>query len=243
MPFVDDVLVVCESIAEWYKFRYRGKHINVIYNAPSARSSTPALDRDLRAEIGASADDVLFLYLGGLEYGRGIPLLLECFRGQPAHRKLLFIGYGSLVNNVKEAARTCGNISYHPAVPSDQVVAVASSADVGICLLDSEALSYRYALPNKLFEYCAAGLPTIVNADYPEMVRFVSTTSSGWLVPPSKEALGDILATIDAAAVSAKRQEMRMHGPAPTWEQEAPKLIATYARHIQCDAESVFRAN
>jgi len=230
MQSVDEVLVVCESIAEWYKRTYKGKRVSVLYNVPSARASTLIPDRDLHAEIGASADDVVFLYLGAMESGRGIPLLLECFRGQPANRKLIFIGYGSLATVVKESAKTCGNIWYLPAVPPDQVVATASSADVGICLLDGDALSYRYALPNKLFEYRAAGLPAIVNADYPEMARFISTDSAGWLVLPSIQTLQALLATIDMATVNAKKQELRLRGEPPTWEQEVPKLIAAYTR-------------
>jgi len=52
-------------------------------------------------------------------------------------------------------------------VPSRDVVAAARGADAGIWTLPDLCRNFRLALPNKIFEYLAAGVPIFVG-DYPE---------------------------------------------------------------------------
>jgi glycosyltransferase involved in cell wall biosynthesis len=67
-----------------------------------------------------------------------------------------------------------GRVYCLPAVPSARVVAEARAADVGLwTLLGNAGLNFRYSLPNKVFEYLAAGIP-LLGADLPEVRKIVN---------------------------------------------------------------------
>ena len=68
------------------------------------------------------------------------------------------------------ALRTCAcaagvgsRLHLVPAVDPEQVVPIARAADVGIVAYRDTGLSSRTTLPNKLFEYLAAGLPVVAS--------------------------------------------------------------------------------
>jgi len=50
-----------------------------------------------------------------------------------------------------------GSINY------DELHNWTCSADIGICFIEPISVSYQYALPNKLFEYSMAGIPTLAS--------------------------------------------------------------------------------
>ena len=52
------------------------------------------------------------------------------------------------------------------------------NATIGLSLEEDIGLNYRYALPNKLFDYIQAEVPVIV-ADLPEMKKLVETYQVG----------------------------------------------------------------
>jgi spore maturation protein CgeB len=52
-------------------------------------------------------------------------------------------------------------VLFHPAIASEPVVNILSSADIGISLIEQHSKSYELALPSKIFEYMLAGLPVI----------------------------------------------------------------------------------
>jgi glycosyltransferase involved in cell wall biosynthesis len=57
-------------------------------------------------------------------------------------------------------------------LPISQLHEVTSRADLGISLEEDLGLNYRFALPNKLFDYIQAGVPVLVS-NLPEMKRVV----------------------------------------------------------------------
>jgi len=63
-------------------------------------------------------------------------------------------------------------------VPQEEVVRVASSADIGISPVSREFGNGRYVLNNKLFQYIAAGLPVLAS-DVEGVGRFVVSEGVG----------------------------------------------------------------
>ena len=68
-------------------------------------------------------------------------------------------------------------------VPSGDVVAAARGADAGIWTLPALCRNFTYALPNKIFEYVASGLPVLA-AHYPEAKRLIADHDVGLTFDP-----------------------------------------------------------
>ena len=69
-------------------------------------------------------------------------------------------------------------VHFHPAVPPGGLLDVTASADVGLCLIEPLTESLRLSLPNKLFEYLAAGIP-VVGTRLPEIRRVIEEYDVG----------------------------------------------------------------
>ena len=99
------------------------------------------------------------------------------------------MGYGTLENLIQKISKEYKNIYFHKAVSPDVLLDYTSSADFGISTIEDSCLSYRYCLPNKMFEYLMAGIPVIVSNLY-EMKRLVESNMVGTV---AKENTSDVL--------------------------------------------------
>jgi len=128
-----------------------------------------------RERLNIDTEQTIFLYQGGLDYGRGVEILLKVFMelsDRDSLAVIVFMGYGELEEKIKEASKKYRNIYFYKAVSPDNLLDYTSSADFGIATIEDSCLSYRYSLPNKLFEYLMAEIPVIVSNLY-EMRRLV----------------------------------------------------------------------
>lgn len=222
------VLVVSDSIADWYERSYRIRRPLVLRNFPSqAINAKGSCAVPLRQKLGLSEEDVLFIYQGSLATGRGIERLLRVFSGTVERKHIVFMGFGLLRALIIEHADRFPNIHYAPAVHPTEVLSYTSGADVGMCLIENTCLSYFYSLPNKLFEYLAAGLPAAVNG-FPEQRQIVERFGCGWLVEDSDDSISELVRQIDAAGLGPKKAAAMRAGAVLTWESEAPVLLNAY---------------
>src|SRR5262249_12332041 len=106
--------------------------------------------------------------------------------------------------------------------------------DVGLFLLDQKSLptSYRYCLPNKLFEYTMARLPMVVT-DLPELRNLVECYRIGFVVNPSDigavvERLRSVLH--DKALRANLGNNLEEAAQSLSWEAEEDKLIDLYCQ-------------
>ena len=68
-------------------------------------------------------------------------------------------------------------------MPSRDVVNAAVGADAGVWTLPNLSKNFYYALPNKIFEYLASGLPVLA-ANYPEAHKMVEGNGVGLCFDP-----------------------------------------------------------
>ena len=177
--FVDALIVVSPSIDKWYKDNIGEKYSEIILNSPVIERNEPNEDRSyLREHFSIPKESKIFLYVGGLVPGRGLGLIAEAFKKPDLKSSLIFLGYGNLSEDLKKLAGEYPNIYVHDAVPHEQVVSIAKSADVGLCLIQNVSLSDYYCLPNKLFEYCFAEIPVLAS-DFPDISKVVEEYNLG----------------------------------------------------------------
>jgi glycosyltransferase involved in cell wall biosynthesis len=225
--FVDETIVVNDAIAGWYEREYGLPRVWTVRNVPYNQGGEVSRTSILRDKFRIPADDLIFIYLGGVFHGRGIPLLLEAFSGIGPGRHVVFIGYGELVPLVQEYASRNTNIHYHEAVPPDQVDAYARGADVGLSMIENVCLSYYLCLPNKLFEYVLSGVPVIVS-DFPGMGAVIDEHECGWKAPHDAESLRELIRGIGPEDIAARRASALAARETFGWQHEERILLRAY---------------
>jgi glycosyltransferase involved in cell wall biosynthesis len=225
--FADAVCVVNHAIADWYKAAYGLRDIHVVRNVPHRKHLAPERTGLLRRAIGVGSDSLLFLYQGLLAPGRGVDVLIETFTKLSVDRHLVFMGYGELADCIRAASISRSNIHYLPAVPPDQLQRYTVDADVGISLIENVCLSYRLCLPNKLFEYAACGLPSVVS-NFPEMAAFVSHYRCGWCIVPTSEELFGLISGLTKEMIALRRDNALRASEVFCWQNEERLLLPMY---------------
>ena len=231
---IDAIMTVSPSIAKWYKERYDLKRVEVVLNCPKLWSVSKR--NTLRRELGIEEGLKVVLYQGGFMPGRHLEDLLDAFRiDDRGDRALVFLGRAtdsprarSIEREIKTAADTLRNVYHLPSVPPDLLPEYTSSADVGISLIEDSCLSYRYCLPNKLFEFAMAGLPIIVS-DLPEMRRMIEEYDCGEVCSSPQPA--SILRSIDFVLEGDMVRtglNARSMAEEHSWERQEHKLLTIY---------------
>ncbi len=225
---VDVLVTVSPSIQSWYTQKLSAKSSSIVLNSPylSSKSNTRQYENYFREKYNLPTESKVFLYLGNLERGRGISTILETFSSTPRNQVIVFMGSGSLENQISEYSKSNPNIFMHAPVSHDLVVDVARSADFGICLIEDISLSDRFCLPNKLFEYIFSGLPVIAS-NLPDMRNLIQEYEVGICVENSTQSL--LRAVLDARKDQfddfvfqhEKLKEL-------SWESQARKLEFRY---------------
>jgi glycosyltransferase involved in cell wall biosynthesis len=226
----DAVITVNQSIAEELERRYGIARPAVVMNVPSHERGT-VRPVDLRAEIDLPPERRIALYLGGVSPDRGIEQLVDAARrlGDVA---LVLMGPVDAGYRRSLESRSDGSARFAAPVPAHEVVRFAAGADVGIVPYRNTCLNNYLSLPNKLFEYLAAGLP-VVASDFPELRRVVVDHGVGETFDPEDAA--DIARAIrlvldDPDRHRELRHRARQAAEVYSWEGERPKLLSVVER-------------
>ncbi|MBC8347994.1 MAG: glycosyltransferase family 4 protein [Verrucomicrobia bacterium] len=237
---VDSFVTVSPSIAKWYEREYLIKRPVVVLNCPYYRE--PVKTNLLRGALGIEEDKKIILYQGGFAENRGLRQLLEAFESAdaPSDCVLVFLGFGPVhrvglgfEDKIRNASNRNSNVFFHPAVPYGELIDYTSSADLGLCLIEGNCLSYRYSLPNKLFEYGMAGLPMMVS-DLPEMRAMVEKFECGMICDRlTSEGILSSIASIFQADLGMLSQNAQKLAKKHCWENQEANLNQAYARLIE----------
>lgn len=224
--FVDALIVVSPSIECWYLENIGSKPSTVILNSPLFHEGQHQ-DKDyLRKKFAIPAQSKVFIYVGILGHGRGIDLLTEAFKDPQVSSHVVFLGYGELSEELKRLAAEHPNVHVHDAVPHSQVVPIAQSADFGLCLVQDVSLSDYYCLPNKLFEYCFAGVPVLAS-DFPDIRAVLSEYGIGESCKLQPDEIRDAILRLERS-----QSTFQFANLAPlSWQAQEKKLVALY---LQC---------
>ncbi len=183
--FADKHICAGYMTQKQYEKVYGVKGFEVVLNVPNFTSVKK--HNYFHEKFGIEADRKLFLFSGLFTGGRDLENITDTFCEHKEGIDLILLGFGPMTEEMKKLSEEHSNIHYHPAVPPEKVIDVASSADYGIAGGEPGiCFSFDNMLPNKFFTYFMAELP-IVCPSLPEMERIIRKYDIGSIYHPKKE--------------------------------------------------------
>lgn len=232
--FTDRVVLAKESIAGDYP--NPSKRVLV-------RNYVSAAYADQRVTVRPeerSPDRVRIIHLGLISRMRGWPQLLEAVAASSELFELVFVGQFNDRSEAdfREHAGQLGvtdSIRVVPWLPFADAFRLVCSSDLGIIAFQPGHHNHVQALPHKMFDYMAAGIPVVAPAFAVEVSRIVREADCGLLVDPSNsESIREVLEFL--ARRPEERARLGENGRRAirsrfNWENEASRLEEMY-RHL-----------
>jgi glycosyltransferase involved in cell wall biosynthesis len=222
--------------AEVMARRYRIRPPGVIRNIPDASMLSSAAGSE-NGDLLPGDEGRLALYVGALTTGRGLELsIMALSHIDDVRLRLVGPARPAYLKELVELADSEGvsdRVEFAGAVSPDELVETISEASVGLALIQPVCLSYRMSLPNKVFEYVAAGLP-VLGSDLPAISALVNEHRIGLLAEPGEVEdvalkLGEML---EPERNSAFREAARKAAVELAWGREAERLAHEYREAV-----------
>jgi glycosyltransferase involved in cell wall biosynthesis len=218
---IDLCFTVSPSIADYYKDTYRVS-FEVIKNVGKFR-----FDHELE-DVHKNSDSRIIIYQGSLNVGRGIELAIQSM-AFIKNAVLVIAGTGDIDQKLKRLVSEMDlgeKVIFTGRLSFDELWQYTSRADLGISLEEDLGLNYRYALPNKLFDYIQARLPVVVS-DLPEMKKIVEKYHIGEILynrqPKELAAIIDRMLATDIPD-GKYTPKLALAARELCWEKEEEKL-------------------
>lgn len=175
-------------------------------------------------------------HLGAITRTRGWSCMLDALGRSAPGTRLLLIGRFTDGSEAEFHARAAAlGLAEHIEVtgwlPQDQALRRLRECDVALVLFQRGEENHRLALPHKLFDAMAAGLPVIA-PDFAEEVASVVRQAGCGVLVDSGDA-GDVAAAVATLADPARRVALGEAGWRAAredfaWEDEAARLVGLY---------------
>ena len=221
----DAVITVSPGIAERLRRRLGpAARIEVVRNLVAVQPPNGAVRPGLRERLGLTADVPLVVHHGSAAASRGAAVLAAALAHLP-ETHAVFIGAD---DRELAALRRTDRIHVLPPQPLDRLLGLSREADVGVALSDLACENHRLALPNKVFEYLAAGIPVVASRG-DELVRLLEGSGAGWTVDPADPAdvARGIRSALDARGGELSARVRALHA-AHAWDAEKQVLLRVY---------------
>ena len=222
IPKLKNVITVSDSIKNHYHNLYGISPI-VVRNIPKIKKISQK-----NFEIDAKGKKVI-LYQGSVNIGRGIELMIDTMALLDEYL-FIVIGDGDILEQLKEKV---SNLSLHNKVKflgkktPEELKELTPNATIGMSLEEDLGLNYRYALPNKIFDYLHANVPVIV-ADLPEMRSLIKKHPIGEILTErTPKTLAKII--IYMTNISYEK-ELKTAKKELNWSKEKEKLISIFSK-------------
>jgi glycosyltransferase involved in cell wall biosynthesis len=224
------VITINESIAEELSRRYGIERPDVIRNVGRLPKDINPVNLYSKFEI--PSDWKILIYQGVLRRGQGLSYLLEVIACLEKVA-LIFVGAGPIEAELKDDVRRLNlsqRVKFAGRVSPDELANYTAGACAGMLFMEDVALNNKFALPQKLFQYLAAGIPQIVSP-MPELSKFVTCEETGLVAPLGDSKLAAQLISdylFDQTKLDKARANCAISAANNNWEIESRKLCEIY---------------
>jgi len=227
VPKVNAAYTVSGSIAEAYLDLY-GVNFKVIRNLPVCLPS--GISGSENSEVKKTSK--IILYQGALNLGRGIEAAIRAMQFVDG-AELWLAGDGDITEQLKQKVaelKLDEKVKFLGRLPLQELQKVTRKADLGISLEEDLGLNYRFALPNKLFDYIQAGVPVLVS-NLPEMKKIVEQYRIGMIAEShQRKELAEKMkmALFDQEKISEWNKNLKVAVKELCWEKQEEILREIY---------------
>jgi glycosyltransferase involved in cell wall biosynthesis len=223
---VDAMITVAPAIAERYRQEFRLDPI-VLFNAPAAADRQPEKESDF--------NNIRIIHHGGAIPLRRLEVMIHALALCDRRFSLTFMlvscdpAYVSYLQRLADEL-TPGRVTFLPPVPPEDVVKTISGFDMGFCYIAPAVFAYLVCLPNKFFDFIAAGIPVCIGPS-PSMAEIVRSYDLGCIARSFEPA--DVAAALNGLTperLAEMQQGARRAAREINAEREMGKLREIYDR-------------
>lgn len=207
LPKVKNCYTVGKKIAEVYNQTY-GVDMKVIRNFPFAKKESEE----------SSKNENIILYQGALNVGRGLEELITAMQ-YVNNGRLLIAGAGDVEDELKALVQSLevdSKVEFLGRLSLLELFKATQKAKLGVSLEKDLGLNYRYAVPNKIFDYIQAGIPVL----YSPLIEVVD------LLGPY--LIGETLISHDPKSMAKQIDSMLMSDKRELWEKECKRAAKEF---------------
>jgi glycosyltransferase involved in cell wall biosynthesis len=228
------VVVVEESAARVERLGVPASRITVVSNTPSVKRTAESAPAEHRPPRTDGALDLV--YMGNIEVVRGLLESIEAvaqLRSRGHRVRLRLIGRGRDDAAVRARAASLGldgdAVQFLGFIASHQeALGIVAAADVGL-MPHRKCESWDTTIPNKLFDYMAAGLP-VVSSNAAPCERILTETGAG--VVFQSENVDSLATALLAMFDPARRSKLGSAGQRAVaakynWEHDSQIFVQT----------------
>ncbi len=220
IPKLKNVITVSGSIKNHY-FKLYGVSATLVRNIPKIEKINQK-----KFEINTHEKKII-LYQGAINVGRGIELMIDTM---PLLDEFMFImiGDGDIVKDLKERATGLdvnNKVKFLGKKTPEELKKLTLNATIGMSLEEDLGLNYRYALPNKIFDYLHANVP-VITSDLPEMSALIEKYAFGEIL--YKRSPEILATTIKLMTKKSYAKELTFAKEKLNWAHEKKKLISIF---------------
>ena len=217
IPNLKNIITVSKGIQQHYLEHYQVSS-TIIRNVPICS------DNISTEPFGVPKSKKVILYQGSLNVGRGLDLMIDTMSLLDDYI-LVIIGDGDIIEDLEKKVldqKLENKVLFLGKVSPDALKKLTPNAYIGISLEEDLGLNYRYALPNKLFDYIQAKVPVIVS-DVQEMKALVNEYNIGEIL--HKRTPEELAITVHSIQKEAYSEALEAAKKQLTWSNEKIKLL------------------
>lgn len=181
-PTLRNVMTVNNSLAEIYADEYKVP-VEVIRNVPVSLKHDDHDNDDNLEVLAAHQGKSMIIYQGVLNKDRGIEGSILAMRFVK-NAVLLIAGEGDLSKELRKLTKKEElnvKVEFLGRIKPNELKKITEACDLGLSLEKDTCLSYKYSLPNKIFDYMHAGIP-VLSSDLIEKRRLMEKCEIGLLI-------------------------------------------------------------
>lgn len=228
VPKIKYFYTVSNGYADWFEKEYSLRP-EIIMNVPLVQ---PNIDEAINIPLPEiQSDKKIVIYQGAINFSRGIDKMISAIQFVE-NAQLWILGSGpkkiefealTSALNLNEKVKFIGH------APPSQLKLITPKAHLGLSLEEDYGISYRYALPNKIFDYTHAGVP-ILGTFLPEIKNTIEEFGIGETIEShNPQHIAEMIKKMLEEGKSPYADNLKKAAEVFNWENEEKKLERIYS--------------